>query len=58
MTLTVAQVKSDPWKKGSRRPRRRFALWPEWFWKKIIPMTYDERCEAIGDMNELMYGKR
>lgn len=64
--MGFATVKSDPWKKGARKRRRRFQLWPEEFWRKISDYWRGKRdkgdnrswIEMIGDMNEELYGKR
>jgi len=61
---TYAPVKSDPWKKGLRRPRRRFQLWPGKFWKRLVDQARNDwtqdvspRCqEMIAEMNALLYG--
>jgi hypothetical protein len=58
-------VKSDPWKKGVRKPRCRFLLWPDKFWKQLVQQAMDDRLiwdgispaclELIREMNLLLY---
>ena len=40
-------VKTDPWKKGARKPRRRFTLWSESFWRLLVKTEHEERGDAI-----------
>ena len=59
--MPYAPVKSDPYKRKKRNRTRRFNLWPEWFWTKLVKEHYGflSACMTeIGDMNEMMYGHR
>lgn len=57
-------VKSDPWKKSTRR-RTRHTLWPERFWRELVQTDKhyigkglsDSVREKIAEMNLLLYGK-
>lgn len=62
-------VKSDPWKKGKRRRRRKFRLWSGKFWKKLCDQAQGdvilglgrevslECVRMISEMNRLLYGQ-
>ena len=60
--MPFALVKSDPYKKGKRRLRRRFLLWSDQFWDKLCELAKfnmdAEIMREIRDMNERLYGKR
>lgn len=60
-------VKSNPWKKGLRKQRLRFQLWPEHFWKKLCEVAKFrhpwndvpiECQEMIHEINLQLYGEK
>jgi hypothetical protein len=58
--MTFSPVKSDPYRKGKRKPVQSFQLWPGGFWKRLceVARAGGDWVSLIGDMNERYYGKR
>lgn len=54
----VAQVKSDPWKKGKVVTRRVFRLWPLSVWKRLLDDPWDRRAQLriVTQANYALYG--
>lgn len=58
-------VKSDPWRKGARRPRPRFQLWSDAFWRRLTDAGGGLDAPFSGAVLEMicaenlrLYGKR
>lgn len=65
--MSFPTVKTCPWKKGGRQRRRRFTLWPDAFWRRLVYQakadlackTVSRECaDMIAAMNLELYGSR